>query len=116
MPTLEATLILKQDGEALGDPIVSRLDVDAVLTYVAPSNTGGPYVTIGSIPTAQVVLLRPLAHALTARFDGQTDAGVTVNAGGFVFIFNATLDAGASDNVKISVPVETDVLFMEAGA
>jgi len=103
MPTLEATLLLKLDGvDVPNTPLVTRLTVNETETFDVTRSSTGTYVAIGGLPTIQVLLFRPLDEAVVLRLDGQTDAGIPLAAGGWVFVFNADIDAGVASNLKLN--------------
>jgi len=104
MPTYELTVRLKRDGESVnGYPIHRRLEVDEAVTFDHEEATGGGYVTLptGELDEINFLALR-VDQQVTIRLDGQTDAGIVLNAGGALFIIDADIDAGASANATIS--------------
>ena len=100
----ELTISLKRDGENVsGFPVTRRAEVDETVAFEHEEATGGGFV---SIPTGELdeinVLLVRVDQQVTIRLDGQTDAGIVLNAGGMLFILDADIDAGASTNVTLS--------------
>jgi len=103
MPTLRISVQLDLDGQPLpGTPLVRRLELDEAQTFDVEQATGGGFVAIqaAAIASIQALLLRA-DRQVTVRLDGQTDAGLVLNAGGLVLIFDATIDAGAATNVTV---------------
>ena len=49
----------------------------------------------------QVVLIAP-DRQITARLDAQSDAGIVINANGFVLLVDVDIDAGAATNLNVS--------------
>lgn len=104
MPTYELTIQLKRDGEVVGGfPIHRRTEVDEAVSFDHEEATGGGFVTLptGELDEINFLHLR-VDQQVTVRLDGQTDAGIVLNAGGALFIIDADIDAGASTNVTLS--------------
>lgn len=103
MPTLEATVILKVDGvDVPNTPITYRLAVSGTETFDEPKASTGTYVAIGGIADIGLLLLRTLDQIVTIRLDAQSDAGIILNAGGFLLAVNCDIDAGIATNVKLN--------------
>ncbi len=69
--------------------------------------------TFSALPTAQIasiqaLILRALEQPITLRLDGQSDAGIVINAGGIIVIIDATIDAGATTNATVNNPDATE--------
>jgi hypothetical protein len=106
MPVFEITLSIKRDNvEVFGAPLRRRLEVDeAIGPMEYEQATGGGYVVVpgtSALDEINVLILRAVDYALTVRLDAQSDAGIVLNAGGVLVIFDADIDAGASLNVKV---------------
>jgi len=104
MPAYELIVQLKRDGEAVdGYPTHRRIEVDEAATFDHEEATGGGFVTLptGELDEINFLALR-VDRQVTVRLDGQTDAGIVLNAGGALFIIDADIDAGASTNVTLS--------------
>lgn len=102
MPTLEATLTLKQDGKDLaGTPITWRQFVASVEAVDQTVGSAAPFTTYGGLDNVQVLLVRALDELVTVRLDNQSDAGIVLNPGGWLAIVNSTIDAGVATNVKV---------------
>lgn len=102
MPTLEATIILKQDGvDVPGFPITSRMSVLDIRSADESFGFGGGFVSFQSWPVVSVVAIQSSEQVLTLRLNGQSDAGILVNPGGVVVLFNVGLTDGLTTNVKI---------------
>lgn len=103
MPTLEVTLTVKIDGEdAPETPITFRKAVDGTETFDLSQASTGTYVARGGIADLSMLLLRTLDQTVTVRLDNQSDAGIILNAGGFVLVVNGDIDAGVATNLKIN--------------
>lgn len=104
MPVFELTLSLKQNGvEVFGTPIRRRLEVDESTGVVEYEKaTGGGYAALPtSIMDELNLLVVRTDKAVTLRLDGQSDAGLALQAGGLVIIVDADIDAGATTNVTV---------------
>ena len=100
---LDITLTIKRNGQLVsGFPRQYRQLVDEVQQFAYEKATGGGYETV---PTTQIAALQVLAltadQAITIRLDGQSDAGISLNANGLLLIIDGTIDAGASTNATI---------------
>ena len=111
MPTLKATVNLELNGVSLsGYPVVKRLELDESqeFRYEKVDDTDG--VTFIALPTSQIDSIQAIAiqadQQLTFRFDGQTDAGILLNAGGLILIIDATIDAAAATNATVNNNVQ----------
>ena len=122
MPTLKATVNLEMDGISIsGYPKVRRLELDESqqFRYEKVDDTDG--VTFLAVPTGEIAIIQVLAieadQQLTFRFDGQTDAGILLNAGGFILIVDATIDASATTNVRVNNNVQptANIIGIAAG-
>lgn len=103
MPTIEVTVIVKVDGvDAPNTPITSRLAVAGDQGFDSSHASTGAYAQVGSIADVGMVLLRTLDQVVTVRLDAQSDAGLVLNAGGFLLAFNCDIDAGATTNIKVN--------------
>lgn len=116
---LEVTVSVKLNGyEIAGFPYRKRLLVDEAQQFSYEKATGGGYETL---PTTQIASLAALIlsspdQALTVRLDGQSDAGIVLNAGGLVLVVDGTLDAGASTNATIDNSSGSTALVQGLGA
>jgi len=109
MPTLEIDARLRRDGWFQNwIETIRRLQVDEIQEF-------GPYekvddgdgTTFTAIPTGQldeiqVLVLQAVDQQLTFRLDGQTDAGIVVNAGGTIILIDVDIDAAAATNVTVN--------------
>lgn len=107
MPTLEIMVSLKLNGielESMGFPFRRRLEVDEVqpfdTTFANGLTNTDPGVT-GQIANIQVLVLAG-TQALTARLNGQSDAGIDTNTDGFFVVMDGTIDAGATTNLVLT--------------
>ena len=104
MPVLRLTVNLEMDGEIVpGYPKIKRISVDESQSFRMEKADDGDATTFTALPTAQLgevqALIVEADQQITHRLDGQTDAGVVMNAGGILIIFNADLDASATTNI-----------------
>lgn len=111
MPTLKATINLELNGVSVaGFPVVKRLELDESqeFRYEKVDDTNG--TTFIAVPTAQIASIQALIvqadQQLTFRFDGQTDAGILLNAGGLILVMDATIDASAATNLTVNNNVQ----------
>ncbi len=103
MPTLKITLSAELDGVQLpGYPKTRRLEVDESQSFSIEQVTGGGYSTlpIQQLGEVQALILEP-DQAVTLRLDAQSDAGLEINKGGLIVLFDVTINAGASTNATI---------------
>lgn len=103
MPTLKITLSAELDGVQLaGYPKTRRLEVDESQSFSIEQATGGGYSTlpIQQLGEVQALILEP-DQAVTLRLDAQSDAGLEINKGGLIVLFDVTINAGASTNATI---------------
>lgn len=122
MPTLKATINLELDGVSIaGFPVVKRLELDESqqFRYEKVDDTDG--VTFIAVPTGQIDSIQALVvqadQQLTFRFDGQTDAGILLNAGGLILVMDATIDANAATNMTVNNNVQptANIIGLAAG-
>jgi len=116
MPSVKVSLDVEVDGQRLsGYPLVRRIETDesAPLDYEkAADNDSTTFTTLpidGALSEVQVLVLRIGEQPITLRLDAQTDAGLVINAGGFVCLFDVDIDAGATTNAKVNNPDATDL-------
>jgi len=108
MPVLKVSLNVELDGQpVLGFPVIRRAVVDEVQQYEYEQAAHGDAVTFSAVPADQIaaiqlLILRP-DQQVTLRLDGQTDAGIVLDADSILLILGATIDAGAgSSNAKLN--------------
>lgn len=102
---LRATLILERNGVEVRR--LSRLVVvDEAQTFDIEKAAGGGFATlpITEVGVVQVLLVESIDRQVTLRLAGQSDAGLTLNAGGFVCVVGATLASSASTNATVDNP------------
>ena len=118
MPEIRVTVQVEQDGQAVpGFPLVQRLTTEQVVTFAPYIKALGTFTSlpIESVLTVQALIVRTDVAA-TVRLDGQTDAGIPLQAGGLLLILNADIDAGAATNATISTAADATVRGLAAGA
>jgi hypothetical protein len=102
--TIKISIDCEIDGVRVpGYPLSRRISVDETQQFSVVRATAGGYV---ATPTSDLASLKALIlnsdQAVTLRLDGQSDAGIELNAGGIIAIIDATIDAGASTNATVS--------------
>jgi len=100
---LDITVTIKRNGQLIsGFPRQYRQLVDEVQQFAYEKTTGGGYA---ALPTNQLDAVQILAltadQAVTVRLDGQSDAGISLNANGLLLIVDGNLDAGVSTNATL---------------
>jgi len=100
MSSLEITIQVKRDGIQLdGFPIIRRLEVDELQGFAYEEANDGDDTTFSALPASQLDTIQVLVvksdQQITLRLDGQSDAGIVLNAGGLLALIDATIDAGA---------------------
>ena len=119
MESLELTVTLKRNGVPVGGfPFIRRVEVDELQSFNYDKAADADSTTFSAVPADQIaemqVLVLRSSKAVTLRLDGQTDAGIVVNAGGMVLLLDCTIDAGAgASNAKVNNPHATDTAVIE---
>lgn len=100
--SLKVTIWIEKDGVLL-HRLARRLTVTDAVEAQYTKATGGGYVTLPTAELAelQVLLIESLDQQTTVRLDAQSDAGIVLNAGGFVLVVDGDIDAAAATNAKI---------------
>jgi hypothetical protein len=104
MDTLEITLAVKRNGVAVpGLQLTKRIAVDEFQSFVYEAADAAGYV---SIPSSQIDTVQALVvssdQAVTVRLNGQSDAGLVLNAGGLLVMLDGTLNSAVATNTTIS--------------
>ena len=108
MPQLKVKIEVDYDGITLpGFPVIRRLELDEGQQFEYEKADDGDATTFSALPADQIATIQALIlqtdQVVTLRLDGQTDAGIVVNAGGLVLLFDVTIDAGAgASNAKVN--------------
>lgn len=103
MNALKVTINVERDGQELpGFPYVRRIVTTEGIgfDYTKASGAGFTTAPTGEIETIQALLLRA-DRAVIVRLDAQSDAGIELSAGGFIFIVDAIINSGALTNIKV---------------
>lgn len=115
MPSVKVSLDVEVDGQRVsGFPLVRRVQTDEAVSIdyeKAADNDSTTFTTLpidGALSELQVLILRVGEEPVTLRLDAQTDAGLVINAGGFVCLFDVDIDAAAATNAKVNNPDATD--------
>lgn len=98
------TVLYEIDGQLVqGFPLIRRKSTDEVQgPQKFERADGGGFVALPSAEMAELqVLLVKANEQVTLRLDGQSDAGIVINAGGFVLLFDVDIDDGASTNATL---------------
>lgn len=117
MESLEATITIRRNGVVIQN-IARRIEVDELQAFNYEKAADNDAVTFSALPADQIAniqfLLARTNKAITIRLDGQTDAGIVLNAGGLLLIVDATIDAGAgASNAKINNSAASDIALVE---
>ena len=102
------TLSLEKDGVPLtGSPFTRNLTLAESQEFNYAEANDGNTTTFSAVPAEQIADIRCLLitadQTLTFRFDGQTDVGITINAGGLLFFFDSNINSGAgSSNASVN--------------
>jgi hypothetical protein len=108
MPTLTCVVQMEIDGHPIpNSPFIQTFTVTQAQTLNVQKavDSAGSYATIptvDAIAALTALLLQNPDAQLVYRFNNQSDAGVTVPAGGLVIILGANINSGAATNVKVS--------------
>ncbi len=104
--TVKIDLRIQVDG-GLERRFVRTVSVDelgAPFAEIEKANDGGTYSAPNAVQDLDSisVLFLKTDQQVTARLDGQSDAGIVLNAGGFLLVCDGTIDASASTNLTSS--------------
>lgn len=108
MAVVLVTLDITIDGQPLlSGPIVKRLETTSLQTFDYTKTNDGDTTTFTTLPDDTIAAIEALlvmpAAAMTVRLNGQSDAGIDLNAGGLLLIVDGAIDAGAgASNNKIN--------------
>jgi len=122
MPKMKVTVLAEIDGVSVpGTPYSREVDVDESQTFSYEEADDGDSTTFSVIPMAQLATIKCLvvkpSQAVTVRLDGQTDAGVTLAAGGLLLVVDGTIDAGAgASNASVNNNSGVTSVLKGAGA
>ena len=115
MASVKVTVDVDVDGVRVeGFPLIRRISTDEIQHFDYEEAADNDTTTYSALPTAQIasiqaLILRALEQPITLRLDGQTDAGLIINAGGLVVIIDGTIDDGAATNATVNNPDATDL-------
>lgn len=120
MESLEASLVIRRNGVVVQN-ITRRIEVDEIQSFNYEKAADNDVTTFSALPADQIATIQFLLarsnKAVTIRLDGQTDAGIVLNAGGLLLIVDATIDAGAgASNAKVNNPDDADTALIEGFA
>ena len=108
MPTLKLELSLSIDGVPVKgfDPVIRKLSVDESVTFVTEKANDGDATTFSTLPVAELDTIKFLAlrpsKQITLRLDGQSNAGIVLDADSLMVVLGATIDASASTNALVN--------------
>jgi hypothetical protein len=101
---LKVSIAVERDGQPVpGLSVIRRLIVDEVQQFPGIERaSGGGFVALptGELDSIQVLVVKT-DQDVTLRVDGQSDAGVVINAGGLIALVDVTIDAGAATNALL---------------
>lgn len=104
MPTIEIEVTVKRDGRPLEYlRTVRRIELDELQEFKYEKATGGGFVALptSKLDEIQALVFQAVDQQVTLRLDGQSDAGIVLNAGGMVVILDADIDASAATNATV---------------
>jgi len=107
MPIVKLVVQLEIDNKPVaGFPLVRRLSVDEIQNYDYEKidDGGASFVALPAdqLDEIQALLIRA-DKQITIRLDGQTDAGIVLNADGILLLVGVDIDAGAgANNAKVN--------------
>lgn len=115
MATLKLTLEVEEDGRVV-ETIVRRVECDEIQRFTVEKPVAG----FTALPTGELAEIAALVlrtdQPVTVRLDGQSDAGIVLNAGGLIALIDVDIDVGAATNVLVSnTGTETALLRGVAG-
>ena len=105
---MKLTIIADIDGVPVsGFPLTKELSLDESQSFSYEEANDGDTTTFSAVPADQLAEIQALIitanQQLTFRLDGQSDAGIVLNAGGLIALFNVDIDAGAgSSNASVN--------------
>ena len=110
--SLKVTVLVEKDGIEVRR-LVRRLTVIDALEASYTKVTGGGYVTLptGELAELQVLVVESVDQQTTLRLDAQSDAGIVLNAGGFLVVVDGDIDAAAATNAKVDNSSGSDALL-----
>lgn len=108
MPQLKITLTVEVDSQPVaGFPIVRRTQIAETQQFEIAKAADNDVTTFTALQMVlaevNALLIRP-DLPINLRFNNQTDAGIKVNAGGLLLLFDGKINSGATTNVKINNP------------
>lgn len=110
MNSVEITITARKNGEPLaGFPFTRRMEVDELQSFSYEKLADNNITSFAALPADQLDTIQLLVVKtdipITLRLDGQTDAGIMLNAGGMLILVDATIDAGAgASNASVNNP------------
>ena len=105
MPVIEVTVQCTLDSKPLdGFPFTRRVEVSESQTINVQKVVDGAYAalpTVDYIPSIGVLILRTDSGPFGVRLNAQSDAGISLNAGGLLIVVDGAIASGAATNVKV---------------
>ncbi len=109
MPAVVIQITSEIDGHPLpSSPFIqipdgiTQVQAFSVLKTVDGVGSFATIPTVDSFTSIAVILLANPDAELIYRFNGQTDAGIVIPAGGLIMLSGAMLDSGAGTNVLVN--------------
>jgi len=99
---IKVRIEIETDGKALpGFPITRRIEVAEMQSFDYSKADDGNDTTFTTLPLDVMAAIQALVltadRSTTLRLDGQSDAGIQLNAGGLIIILDATINAGVTN-------------------
>ena len=123
MPALKVIIDFQENGKSIqGFPIEGRVVVDEVQSFNYEKAADNDTTTFAALPADQIaeiqaLVIRPSDVPVTLRLDGQSDAGIVINAGGLLVLVDVDIDAGAgSSNCKLNNPHASTIAIIKGMA
>lgn len=109
--SLKVTVLVEKDGVEIRR-LVRRLTLIDALEAAYTKVTGGGYVTLptGELAAIQVLVVESVDQQTTVRLAAQSDAGIVLNAGGFLVVVDGALNSAAATNAKLDNSSGSDAL------
>lgn len=103
MPTIELHTEARVSDPLVPDlPLVRRIEVDETDAIVRQFPSSGSYQNLAAAHLATVKgYVLAFDAAVTVRIAGQTDAGLSVNAGGQIAAIDTAIDNSGNDAIQI---------------
>jgi|SRR5882724_4197140 len=99
MESIEVNITVRRNG-TVTEQITRRVEVQESQGFSILKANDGDITTFTEIPAEQLDTIQAFVlrtdKAVTVRFNGQSDAGILLNTGGIIIVFDATINAGSA--------------------